>query len=177
MNYNNWYLIRAWKQSKILFVAIVIFLSFQLFFSIKRIQNFPFFTYDMYSRKIEKPITFSLYEVKINNKTINHIRFTNLKESILLSQIKAYEQQKNHYPKFVYQKILEDRFKNKISTNSYQFIQDGLTNDVQLNKEFPNWFNNQFLQTKDSFTIEQKTYRFDDKQCIDTKKIVSNHEM
>jgi hypothetical protein len=131
----------------------------------------------MYSRKIEKPITFSLYEVKINNKTINHIQFTNLKESILLSQIKAYEQQKKCYPNFMHQIILEDRFKNKITTSSYQFIQDGLTNDIQLNKEFPIWFNNQFLQTKDSFSIEQITYRFDDKQCIDTKKIVSNHEM
>ena len=78
----------------------------------------------MYSRKIEKPITFSLYEVKINNKTINHIRFANLKESILLSQIKAYEQQKNHYPNFVYQKTLEDRFKNKIQHQIYRFCID-----------------------------------------------------
>ena len=167
-------MVKVWKQSKILFLAIVVFTSFQVLFSVKRVQNFPFFIYDMYSRTIDKPEVFTVYEIKLNGITTDYSAFTNTKESFFLSQIQAYESNLQSYPFISQQEVLDDRFKNKVSPNTYQFIKTGLSNDPSFIKEFPIWLNRNFLQTNHSFTVEKNTYSFNGNKLISSKTILKS---
>lgn len=176
MNNNKWYLIRVWKQNKILFVFILFFIILQTFFIIKRVQNFPFFIFDMYSRPIDKPETFTLFIVN-DEQLLDYTTLTNLEEAKLLSHIKAYQANLYSYPNFVHQQVLDYRCKNKLSNQHYQFIKDGLNNDSTFKKEFPSWLNRNYLHTSDSFFIQQNTYRFYDKKLIQSTTILSSNEM
>lgn len=175
MNYSNWYLIRVWKQSKFLFLCFLLFIAFQVFFSAKRIQNFPYFTYDMYSRIIEKPDVFTLYELKNQQHAVNYTSLTNLKENLLLNTLKAYEDYSNSFPEYYHDEVLKKRFKDKVSSRTYQFIHDGLITDAAFKQQFPVWINTNFKVSDDSFLIEKNTYQFSDLKMISTKTIWQNH--
>lgn len=169
----SFYLIKVWKESKLLFIGIIIFIFFQFFFIAKRVQNFPFFIFDMYSRPIEKPTTFSIYEIKQNEQTINYTAFTNTKENVVLNTIKTYESAKQSFPYAINEAVIEHRFKNKISSLNYQFIRYGLINDKESIAKFDNWLNQYLIQSNVDFSVFKNTYNFQSKTKIDSVLILS----
>lgn len=176
MNNSNWYLIRVWKQNKILFAFILFFIFLQSFFIIKRVQNFPFFIFDMYSRPIDKPETFTLFIVN-DEQLLDYTKLTNIEEAKLLSHIKTYQANLHSFPNFVHQQVLDNRCKNKLSNHHYQFIKDGLSNDSTFKMFFPSWLNGNYLYTSNQYSIKQNTYRFSDKKLIQSTTILSSNEM
>lgn len=167
------YLIKVWEESKALFIFLFIFIFFQFFFIAKRIQNFPFFIFDMYSRPIEKPSSFTIYEIKINGKTLDYTTLTNTKENVLLNSIYTYENAKQVFPKSTNEAVIEHRFKNKISASSYQFIKNGLTNNQAAIDEFDNWLNRYCIQSNVDFSVYKNTYNFQNKTKTDSILIFS----
>ncbi|HUM53422.1 MAG TPA: hypothetical protein PK431_16485 [Chitinophagales bacterium] len=166
------YLIKVWKESKALFIGIFIFIFFQFFFIAKRIQNFPFFIFDMYSRPIEKPSTFTIYEIKANGKSVDYTSFKNTQENTILNTIQTYETTEKVFPKSIYETVIEQRFKNKISSSNYQFIKNGLSNNKAAIDEFDNWLNRYCIQSN-GFSVYKNTYNFQTKQQIDSILILS----
>jgi len=175
LNYKKWYLVRVWKQNKILFAFILYFILLQSFFTIKRVQNFPFFIFDMYSRPIDKPETITIYEIKYANKSLPYTQLTDVKESMLLSQIKAYQANKQAFPDFVHQQVLDNRFKNKLSNKSFQFVKNGLSNDSTFKKMFPIWLNKMYLNSSNGYSIKENTYRVSDKKLLQSTIILSSN--
>jgi hypothetical protein len=173
LNYDNWYLVRVWKQSKLLFLILILFIVFQILFSAKRIQNFPFFTYDMYSRPIEKPDVFTLYIVKSNQKVFDYTQLTNTAENKLLSTVQSYESNILSYPDFVHETVLNKRFYNKNRLTTYEFIKEGLSNDAGINTTFPKWLKHCYFSQNDSFSIEKNTYQFSDKSMTTSKTMIN----
>ena len=167
------YLIKVWKESKALFIFLFIFIFFQFFFISKRIQNFPFFIFDMYSRPIEKPTTFSIYEIKANGKSVDYTSFKNTQENTILNSIQTYSTAKKEFPKSIYETLIEHRFKNKISTTNYQFIKNGLTNNQATFDYFDNWLNRYCIQSNIDFSVYKNTYNFQNKSKIDSILILS----
>lgn len=169
------YLIRVWKESKILFIGILIFIFFQSFFIIKRVQNFPFFIFDMYSRPIEKPVTFTIYEITKNGKSFDYTALTNTKENVVLNSIRTYENAKKSYPNAPNEAVIEYRLKNKIFAKNYQFIKDGLTNDKATIDAFGNWINRYLIKSNVDFSIYKNTYDFQNKTKTDSVLIFSKN--
>lgn len=66
----NLYLIRVWKESKLLFVFVLGFIFFQLMFNLKRIHSFPWFVWDMYSRPETVEKVNSCFEIYADGQRI-----------------------------------------------------------------------------------------------------------
>lgn len=67
MKLEQLFLFKLFKEYRPFFWVCVFFIAFQIFFSAKRIQNFPFFTFDMYSRPVEVPKTINIPLIKIDD--------------------------------------------------------------------------------------------------------------
>ena len=163
------YLIKVWKESKPLFICIIAFIILQFFFIAKRVQNFPFFIFDMYSRPIEKPATFSLYRIEQFQDAINYTSFTNTKENIVLNTIKTYQLSKQSYPKAPNEAVIEHRFKNNVSCKNYQFIKDGLMNDIASIYSYQDWLS--YYCSCYEIDIKEHMYDYDTKKWIYTRNI------
>ncbi len=92
--WQNLYLVRVWKQSKLVFLFILLFASLQLFFNIKREYNFPFIVWDMYSRHQEVPEVSSLFVFYLDGKLYNHTQLPIWKEETSMKTFRMYNWQK-----------------------------------------------------------------------------------
>ncbi|MFN8283492.1 MAG: hypothetical protein U0U67_09780 [Chitinophagales bacterium] len=117
----------------------------------------------MYSRPLEKPVSFTIYEIKESCQPINYTAYSNTKENVLLNSIQTYENAKKSYPNAINETVIEHRFKNKISSSNYQFIKNGLTNNKTSIDEFNNWLIRYKITTKDKFWILKSTYDYQNK--------------
>jgi hypothetical protein len=90
MNLQNWYLIRLYKQNKMLFSFVILFIVFQIYFNNKRIHSFPFFVWDMYSRTQTLPDTLTQTEVFIDGKRLDITQLPIWEESCILNTYKMY---------------------------------------------------------------------------------------
>jgi hypothetical protein len=114
----SWYLIRIFYSSWLLGITIWAFIGGEIFFNIKRIQNFPFFIYDMYSHPQQIQSVYKVYTIYVNGKVYDYSLLGDYQEGILLNTIKQYEMavhskmlQPALYQKFqhIQSKTLEDR--------------------------------------------------------------------
>ncbi len=169
------YLIKVWKQSKILFCCIILFIIFQVFFINKKIQNFPFFIFDMYSKPIETPTTFQTYEIKINNQPYNYFALTNIRENVILNTIQTYHAILQSDGKFLYQQQFDKRFKSIVSDRDYLFIKSGLDNDSIAIHHFTNWLACYLNKTPCEISILQNTYQYSSNTKIDSSLIAFKH--
>lgn len=55
----NYYLIKVWKNNKLLFFIFLFFMLGQFFFSYKAVETMPFFNYGMYSQVCRPQIHYS----------------------------------------------------------------------------------------------------------------------
>ncbi len=79
------------KSRKISFAIIILVVVLQAFFIFKRIHNYPFMIYDMYSRP-EKKLDYSEhYVIVANSDTINLIGLPIMKEGVIINSLKQYQ--------------------------------------------------------------------------------------
>lgn len=67
MDYSKLFLVRLYNEYRSFFWVCVVFIIFQFMFSVKRVQNFPFFTFDMYSRPVEVPNKLNKTTIKLDD--------------------------------------------------------------------------------------------------------------
>jgi len=91
----SWYLIRVFKSSWLLGVCILIFILGEIFFNVKRIQNFPFFIYDMYSRPQQAQSIYEVYSIYCNGKLFDYTKLGDYQEGILIQTLRQYEMAKH----------------------------------------------------------------------------------
>jgi hypothetical protein len=172
----NWYLIKVIRHSKILGFFILLFIVGQIFFSIKRIHNFPFFIYDMYSRpqaKVENATTLNIY---INGKIFDYTQLGEYKEGVLINTIKTYIKAKNS------QNILPalaQKVKHINNQTIANYADQYFANDSVAIANFPVWMLHYLeIATKkdiNTYQIEESSISYENKWVKDpvAKKIIS----
>lgn len=79
------------RQKKILISIFALLCVVQAFFIYKRVHNYPFMIYDMYSRK-EQPKKYSnIYTIVADNDTLNLVKMPILQEGMIVNSLKNYE--------------------------------------------------------------------------------------
>ena len=87
---SNLYFLKLWRTSPLLTIVIVCLCLMQAYFMYKRIHNFPFFIYDMYSRPVTEPKEIKVPVLYINGKETDYTRFPNWKEGAIVNLFKFY---------------------------------------------------------------------------------------
>ena len=87
------YIVRLWRTSRILFLAVALFVAGQCYFLKKEVFNFPFFVFGMYSSPVPAPDTISLPVLRINGRAYNYTCLPNWKEGFVLNGMNFYVRQ------------------------------------------------------------------------------------
>jgi hypothetical protein len=88
------FLVRAWKQSKLILAGMLVFAALQLFFNVKRMHTFPFIVWDMYSREQQVPDVSSQYVFYLDDKLYDHTQLPIWKEETAMKTFRMYNWQK-----------------------------------------------------------------------------------
>lgn len=171
----DFYPAAAWKNSKLLFAGLVLFMAGQVYFSAKRIQSFPFFTFDMYSRPYHEAEVFTLYEVFCDGRRMDYTCLTNTQEATLLSSLLNYENEIHALPASPDDVLIEHRFSKHVSPAQYAFIRDGLINNREAIDAYPGWLQRHFFPNSHVLLVERNTYRSRDRQLLQSQKILEYH--
>ncbi len=175
----SWYLIRVFKSSWLLGFCVVLFICGELFFNIKRIHNFPFFVYDMYSHPQQEKSIYQVYSIYINGKIFDYTKVGDYKEGILLQTLRQYEmakQAKSLQPAlFLKSQKMDSRFiRQRVAK---QFFADSSAIDA-----YPSWFFHTLQKmSRDSILscrVEKSTISYQDtwiKNPVETN-VMSFHE-
>lgn len=135
----NTYLYQLFSYSKPAFVAVVLFIIGQLFFTYKGVETFPFLNYGMYSAYYPPKDTFTTYSIFVDNTAIKISDQYDLTATILQSTLNRYAFLKENNYKDPLEKVIEKRFKNRLSPEQYSCMVDRLTNNETELKEYPKW--------------------------------------
>ena len=161
---NNLYLVRLFRQNKILFVFILLFIFFQLYFNQKRIHSFPWFVWDMYSRTETLPDTITQTEVFIDGKRLDVTKIPIWQEATILHTYKMYNWQKMNN----YNDPMNDAVKERtryFPEQAYHFVAYKINNHQDEAERYPDWLQqyleNVLHQKIKSVELKDVQYKFE----------------
>lgn len=139
MNKENLFLVKLFREYKIFFWVCLVFILLQTFFTIKRVQNFPFFIFDMYSREVTIPDTIHFNMIMLDDQEFDYTRLPHWSEQTLLGTFDLYRDYRTR-KEDNWARVIRKRFPETSFLGSY--LNNTLTNTaVQYNK-YPNWIFN-----------------------------------
>lgn len=136
--FQNLYLIRLFRQNKILFSFVVLFIFFQLLFNQKRIHSFPWFVWDMYSRVETLPDTITQTEVLIDGERLDVTKIPIWQEATILHTYKMYNWQKIND----YNDPMNEAVKSRTAIfpdNIYSYVAYKINNQKEEIEQYPTW--------------------------------------
>ena len=113
------------KSDKLLFSIAVVFIAFQLFFTIKGVETFPFVHWGMYSEKKESGNVFRIFEIKVADR----------KALIGHSLAKYDELSSNNF----WEKESEVIEKRAETIGNKELLRNQILNDSSSVKKYPYW--------------------------------------
>ncbi|MFN8259868.1 MAG: hypothetical protein U0X41_02905 [Chitinophagales bacterium] len=146
--FQNLYLVRVFRQNKILFAFILLFIGFQIYFNNKRIHSFPFFVWDMYSRPATLPDTLTQTEVFVDGKRLDVTKLPIWEELSILHTYKMYNWQRiNDYndPMDEVVRLRTKYFPERI----YSFAAWKINNHASEAATYPAWLKQYLEKTLD----------------------------
>ena len=138
------FLTRVYKEWRLLFWSLLFFVSLQLFFMAKGIENIPFFLYHMYSRDHQPMDSIPVYLVKTPGGYFDHKQLSNREEEILMNSVAYYVKLKQDGNTAT--QTIKDRFQKWVPAASYHYLLTHLSNDSTALTAFPQWWGN-YLQS------------------------------
>lgn len=144
MNLNQLYLVKVFKQSKLLFVGVMVFIFFQLFFNFKRIHSFPWFVWDMYSRPVKVNKVNSIYEIVVDGESIPYTELPYWGEIGVYKTFRMYNKMVINQ----YQDPMDAAIKNKcrfLPDAFYPILNDKINNQGFETATYPAWLH-QYLE-------------------------------
>lgn len=134
----NWYFIKLYKANKYIFIVVIFFCFGQVFFSQKRIINFPWYTYDMYSRPYNLDTAKDVVFLYINDTLYNQENIPIWKESVIFNTAKMYNCLSEHQfsdpaipTTYLVFRNMPESFK--------QYAVKHINNQVSNPEEYKNW--------------------------------------
>lgn len=142
-------LTRIYKEWRLLFWALLLFMAAQLFFMAKGIENVPFFLYHMYSKAHQPVDSIAVYLVKgPYGLYLNHKQFSNREEEMLMNSIGYYVNLKKAGKQAL--ATVEQRLRGRLPAAGYDYMLAHLTNDDAAIAAFPLWWARYFQSVTDN---------------------------
>jgi|JI10StandDraft_1071094.scaffolds.fasta_scaffold67577_4 hypothetical protein len=142
--FQNLYLVNVFRQNKILFSFIVLFIGFQLYFNQKRIHSFPWFVWDMYSRPATLPDTITQTEIFVDGERLNITALPIWEELSVLHTYKMYNWQRMNNFKDPMNDVVINRTR-LFPESVYHFAAWKINNHKEEAETYPTWLK-QYLE-------------------------------
>lgn len=133
---------RLYKEWRLLFWILVLFLAGQLFFMAKAIQNVPFFLYHMYSRDQHAVDSTAVYLIKTPEGYFNHKKLSGREQEMLMNSVSYYVRLKQNGDGI--NESVKKRFGNMVNGTGYDQLLKLLGNDSSSLSAFPQWWSKYF---------------------------------
>ncbi len=133
------FLKELYHNNKFLFWFCIVFIAGELFFTIIRIENTPFFLYGMYSKSVHEKNNYEDFIININGKQLNVYDLPDAEKEMILSPLSLYHSlEKNDYRDPLLTTV-ESRFKGRLPHSMYDQIVKRLTNDTTDIADYFSW--------------------------------------
>lgn len=156
------FIIQLYHKNKLLFSFTILFIIFQLLFTYKGVETFPFFNYGMYSSTENSVNTPKEIDFFVNNKKLNLNNYSLINQSFLHNNIVYYSELKQNRFKDPINDIIDNRFSEESSLNKLSKKQLA-NNNPQL---FIGWLKH-YLAQKTSLSINKLTIKQGNNTIID----------
>jgi hypothetical protein len=130
------FLYQLLKSDKLLFSIAVVFIAFQLFFTIKGVETFPFVHWGMYSEKKESGNAFMVFEIKVADKKVSFSDMIDCKKALIGHSLAKYaELSSNNF----WEKESEVIEKRAETIGNKELLRNEILNDSASVKKYPYW--------------------------------------
>lgn len=138
----NTYLYKLYVKDKLLFYAISIFITGQLFFTFKGVETFPWLNYGMYSQFKLPGYTerYEVYSVKIGGSDIYYNKLLDPQREMVFSSLDYYYKIGHlNGDEARIEKVIDDRLGRKLNPTQLQFVKSRLLNNKDVKEKYPPW--------------------------------------
>ncbi len=167
----NLYLIRLFKENKIVFCFVLLFIFFQQYFYLKDNSTFPWFVWSMYSHEEYYPEMAKQTELFINGKRFDISSIPIWQEATVMHTFEKYIQiKKNNYIDPM-KSIVIKRISN-LSSFSQNYISSQIENKKTAVIRYPVWilsYLEKYVYKDKIKTIEFKEVKYNYRDNIFTK--------
>jgi len=127
------------QNDKPLFVAIVLFIAGQIYFTNKGVETFPFLHYGMYSAPAKKSDSLEVVRLIIDKQPVKISSLPDAQKAFVESSFNLYKglQQNSNYDRI--EKVVRQRFYNKLSSEKYNIVLTAIANDSTAIAKYPKW--------------------------------------
>ena len=144
------YLSKVYRQWRLFFWAILVFIAGQFFFMFKGIQNIPFFLYHMFSTTHAPADSVQVFLVKTPQGYFNTNELGGREREMLLNNLGYYFAGKAAGFKDPLQPTVYHRLASRWPEQHRKFISEGLLNSPQAFNSFPAWWQRYFDQIQNA---------------------------
>ena len=138
------YLSKVYRQWRLFFWAILVFIAGQFFFMFKGIQNIPFFLYHMFSTTHAPADSMQVFLVKTPQGYFNTNKLSGREREMLLNNLGSYFARKAAAFKDPLEPTVHHRFGSRWPGQNRKIMSDGLLNSPQSFSSFPAWWRGYF---------------------------------
>jgi hypothetical protein len=143
----NIFLIKVYRQNKLLFCFFSLFILGQAFFFYKGVETTPFYLYGMYSAKQSPKKTYPVFIIEINGKEFNYDKLPSASREMIISSLEHYRTLEENNFRDTILPVIEKRFKGKVTEETFQVIANRLTNDSTDRIPYQNWLKEYLKET------------------------------
>lgn len=134
------FLQQLYRQWRLLFWVVLLWMLFQLISVFKGIENSPFILYYMFSTPHRAMDSIPVTLIKTPTGYLDQFAFTNREAELLLNNVEFYNRmRKNNYQDDILPTIAH-RLPKNWSSSTKQYVYTSLSNDSVHFKQYPNWW-------------------------------------
>lgn len=161
MKVNNFYILKVFKKSKLLFAFVIIFIFFQAYFAHNKEYTFPWFTWEMYSKVEYLPDTMTQRELYINGERLDVTQLPIWQEAVILHTFHMYNWQKINDYNDPMNELVKKRTRY-LPSKIQSMVAYKINNQKEETITYPNWISNYLAKItgKNIETIEYKEVRY-----------------
>ena len=164
------------KKKRILSIAFLVFCVIQGFFIFKRVHNYPFMIFDMYSRPEQTSVLQNHYVMIMDGDTLNTTKLPIMAEGRLLHNVSIYHHLKDYNYDYWHPALTsrQDRLgDNKIVARSDRLLR----NSVNSDETYPRWLH-QHLEdltgrSFDQLNVSQVVFDRSSGRIVSSKNIIN----
>ncbi len=135
------YLIRLFRQNKILFTVVMLFMFMQQYLYLKDNSSFPWFVWSMYSYREQLPKVVSQNEFYIDGKRLDITQIPIWQEATITHTFQKYHELLQNTFKDPLEEVVKKRT-NSFPPCVYSYTDEKICNHYNEVKRYPSWLTN-----------------------------------
>lgn len=137
--YHNLFLYRVYRQSKLLFWAMMVFIIGQGFFTWKGVDTMPFYNWGMFSGRFPDKEQYEVLYINVDGRYVPLTKLPRTKLNVLEKAIRYYLLMEENGFRDGMDGVIESRFKGRLGDEAYHFVYHRLSNTGMQKEVFANW--------------------------------------